>query len=158
MTGFLEGEGYEKWLAELGVSDAPLTRQGLATALRFFHVHLPSLSREACLAFLTGMDLHKPVREVTLAQPAVVVAFRRTNENPFRLFYTKAGTSVHVLGVNPASRTFRRFRMTRPVVVLESRCAAARDTWTDADEAYVASGGGIHYIIPESYRALQLVQ
>ena len=31
----------------------------------------------------------------------VVTAYRKHNEDPFKIFYTKPGNSVHRLGVNP---------------------------------------------------------
>jgi hypothetical protein len=158
VTDPLAGDGYRKWLSELGVSDAPLVRTGLATALTFFHARMPSLSRHLRVAFLKGMDLHRPVLETTLRPPAVVAAFRKCNEDPFRVFYTRAGTALQALGLNPRDREFRRFRVVSPVLVLESRCAPARDTWTDAGHPVLASGGGIQYIIPESYRPLELIQ
>ena len=154
-SSFLSGGGYEKWLGRLGVSDAPLTRRGLATALMYFHCYLPSLSRDLQLSFLKGMDLHKTVRVITLDPPTVIAAFRKLHEYPFRLFYTKAGVSIADLGLNPRGRYFARFRLKSRVNVLESRCASAVDTWTDASHPYVASGGGIQYVIPESCRCLE---
>lgn len=156
MHDFLQGGGAEKWLAELGVSDAPLTRTGLGTALQFFHTRMPDLPRTMRFAFLKAMDLHKPVCLVTLAPPSMLSAFRKANEDPLKLFYTKAGTSVLNLGLNPANREFRRFRVARPVQVLESVAAAAIDKWTDDRRYFVASGGGRQYIIPQAHAVLEL--
>ncbi|HKG96160.1 MAG TPA: hypothetical protein VKA84_29875 [Gemmatimonadaceae bacterium] len=156
MTDFLEGGGYEKWLGELGVTDSPLTRAGLTTALQFFHIHMPTLPRGLRLGFLKGMDLHQGVRQVTLGPPEVVAAFRKATEDPFKLFYTRVGTSMHDLGVNPSTRGFQRYRVAQPVVALESRASAARDTWTEARE-YVASGGGTQLVIPNAHAVLALV-
>lgn len=156
MAGFLEGAGYAKWLGELGVTDAPMTRDGLGTALQFFHLHMPALPRKMQLSFLRGMDLHRRVATVTLLPPQVVAAFRKATEDPLKLFYTRAGTSVHQLGVNPSTRAFQRYRVTRPVVALESRASAARDTWTEARE-YVASGGGLQLVIPNAHAVLTLL-
>src|SRR5215208_7686595 len=74
MADFLKGGGDEKWLGELGVTSSPVTRAGLATALQFFHMRMPALPRAMQLAFLKGMDLHRPVRQVTLAPSDVVAA------------------------------------------------------------------------------------
>ena len=156
MTDFLKGGGYEKWLGELGVTSSPVTRAGLATALQFFHMRMPTLPRAMQLAFLKGMDLHRPVRQVTLAPPDVVAAFRKATEDPMKLFYTRAGTPVHALGVNPNPRGFMRYRVVRPTVALESRASAARDTWTEARE-YVAGGGGVQLVIPDAHAVLELV-
>ena len=158
MSDYLMGGGFDKWLKEVGVSDAPLTRSGLSTALQFFHAHMPNLPRSLRIAFLKGMDLHKQVRTTELNPPTVVAAFRKCTEDPFKLFYTKAGTSVRTLGVNPATRQFQRFRVRTRVVVLESRCASARDTWTDPTQAVIAEGGGVQFIIPDSFRPLETIQ
>lgn len=148
MTPSLEG---------LGVTDAPLPRAGLSCALEFFALRMPSLSAKDQFDFLKGMDLHSPVREVRLEPSQQLAAFRKAAEDPLKLFYTKVGTSLHALGINPMTRGFRRFRVVSASVALESRCAAARDTWTDADYPYVASGGGTQYIIPDARCALVIV-
>lgn len=148
----------DRWLHDLSVTDAPLTRQGLAAALDFFHVRMPGLDRGMQLAFLRGMDLHKPVAQVMLQPGEVIAAFRKGTESPFRLFYTKAGTSVHALGVNPSTRGFRRFRVRRPVTALQSRCASARDTWTEPDHHYIATGGGMQLIVPDAENVLEVTQ
>jgi hypothetical protein len=145
------------WLDALSVTDAPLTRAGVTTALRFFDTRMPSLRAGLRFAFLKGIDLHKPVGEVLLEPKTTLAAFRRLNEEPVRLFYTKVGTAVSQLGVNPAARGFRRFRVVRPVSALESRAAAARDTWTDASTVYVAAGGGVQFIIPDAAGGLEVV-
>jgi hypothetical protein len=145
------------WLSALGVTDAPLTRSGVAAALRFFDLRMPSLDRKMRLAFLKGMDLHKAVAETTLPVHTVLAAFRKSAEDPLKLFYTKAGTAVGQLGVNPAARSFRRFRVVQPIAALESRAGSARDTWTDESVVYVASGGGTQFIVPDAARGLELV-
>jgi len=146
------------WLSALGVTDAPLTRAGVTTALRFFDTRMQTLPAAMRFKFLKGIDLHKPVRETTLAPPQVISAFRKSNEGPYRLFYTKAGTSVSLVGVNPAEREFRRFRVLKPVIALESRVCGARDVWSDASVPFIASGGGIQYIVPDSEDCLEVEQ
>jgi hypothetical protein len=154
MTDSLAGGGYEKWLQDIGVTDAPMVRGGLSTALSFFHLRMSDLPRTMRLNFLKAMDLHSPISEVMLVPDSVVAAFRKSNEDPLRLFYTKAGTSPHQLGVNPTARGFMRFRVRRPTSALQSRSAAALDTWTDASHYYQASGGGLQLVIPEAHAAL----
>ena len=95
-------------LASLGVTDAPVPRAGLVCALEFFALRMPSLSENDQFDFLRGMDLHSPMRQVTLAPGQQLAAFRKAGENPLKLFYTKAGTSIYSLGINPSSRGFRR--------------------------------------------------
>jgi hypothetical protein len=156
MTDYLDGGGYEKWLKDLSVTDAPLVRAGLATALAFFHLRMPELPRTMCMNFLRAMDLHKPVSEVGLAAGDEVAAFRKSNEDPLKLFYTKPGTSPAQLGVNPNARGFMRFRVRQPTVALQSRSAPALDRWTDASH-YLAAGGGLQLVIPNAHATLQVL-
>lgn len=161
-TPFLMGHGYQKWFDRLSVSDSPLTRMNLAEALGFFHRYMSLLPREMRMNFLKGMDLHERkhrVRTLILPVGTVLSAFRKMNEDPFRLFYTKVGGSIHYLGLNPHQRYFRRFRViSQHCVALESRCAPAIDTWTDQNTHYVAGGGGLQYILPNALMHLELVQ
>lgn len=156
MHAFLMGGGAEKWLAELGVSNAPMTRAGLATALDFFHREMPELPRPMRFNFLKGMDLHKPVQRVMLSPPALLAAYRRATEDPLKLFFTKAGTSIHSLGVNPGGRAFQRFRIVRPAPALESIATGAIDKWSDAGNPYIADGGGRQYIVPRAWMYLEV--
>lgn len=157
MNAYFQGQACEKWLSDLRVTDAPLTRKGLIEALEFFHQRMPGLDRRMMLAFLRGMDLHKPVKRVVLQPHSEVAAFRRSNESPFKLFYTKVGADLHSLGVNPHDRRFQRFRVRAPVEVLESYAAAIVDNWSEllpvvkVHRHYTARGGGIQYIIPSSH-------
>ena len=127
-----------------------MTRAGVAAALRFFEVYMPTLPLEKQFSFLQGIDLHSPMREVTLTPPAVLAAFRYPTQNAFGLFYTLAGTSPYSLGINPGGRMFRRFRVTVSVRALESRCSSARETWTDVDPRMAFAGGGLQYIVPRA--------
>jgi hypothetical protein len=154
-------------LATLGITDAPVPRAAVAAALAYFASRMPALPGAEVLGFLRGMDLHSAVpdgrgwkttvREVGLSPPTTVAAFRYSTQNPYRLFYTRAGTSVDVLGINPAGRSFKRFKVVLPVQALESRCIAARESWTDPDSREAFAGGGIQYIIPQAEHVLTLM-
>jgi hypothetical protein len=141
-----------QWLAALGVTEAIVTRENVTAALRFFDLRMPSLALTDRFRFIKAMDLHSAdrVREVMLAPPQLIAAFRKSKEPRFKLYYTKVGTSVHTLGVNPSTREFVRFQVTRPIPALQSRCAAARDDWTDPAMEYVAGGGGLQFIVPDA--------
>ena len=117
---------------------------------------MPSLPRKLRLAFLKAMDLSKPVKAHTLLPPLELAAFRKCNEDPFKLFYTKIGTGMQNAGLNPENRSFLRYTLIRPVPILESRCAPALDTWTNERSYFLGAGGAIQYIIPESFRCLKL--
>jgi hypothetical protein len=167
MTEFLKGRGFERWFAELGVTDAPVTRKGLSTTLQFFHDHMPSLPRKSQLDYLRGIDLHRPVEIVMLDPGVVVTAYRKHNEDPFKTFYTRPGNSLHRLGVNPepggTARGHVRYRVKESAVALESKCAPAWDKWSDdrpehLRHYYEASGGGAQLIIPGSRKVLEVVE
>ncbi|WP_441289509.1 hypothetical protein ACSRUE_01790 [Sorangium sp. KYC3313] len=159
MSAHFQGKAYEQWFRDLRITDAPLTRRGLVEALDFFHQRMPGLDRRTMLAFLRGMDLHRPVKRVLLQPNSEIAAFRRSTESPFKLFYTKVGANLHSLGVNPHDRRFQRFRVRALVEVLESYAAPVVDTWSEllpvgVYRHYTARGGGIQYVIPGSYDCL----
>lgn len=153
--------GYEKWLGSLGVSDAPATRRNLASALMFFHREMPGLPREMRFKFLKGMDLHemrKPVRPIFLEAGTLLAAFRKMKEDPLRLFYTKPGSSINHLGLNPWARQFRKYRVRSRCVALFSRSGPIIDTWTQEHVGYAANGGADQYIIPNAHLVLETIQ
>ncbi len=165
-TGYLEGKGYDKWCSELGVPNSPLTRRGISTSLQFFHRHMPDLPRDMAKNFMKAMDLHKAVAEVSLSKDTKVAAFRKMNENPFKLFYTRPGYSMYHAGINPTytleaeqvqdERKYFLYVVKTTAVALQSYAAPAKDTWTDPSVSYLASGGAIQYLIPNSYLRLEL--
>jgi hypothetical protein len=146
----------DRWLAELGVSLAPVPRAGVTTALDFFDRYMPTLNREKRFGFLKAMDLSRLVQTQTLSPPAMLAAFRLPDEDPMKTFYTKAGTSAHDLGINTRDRQFRRFRVLRPVVVLESWTTGVNSRMVPGLTG-IASGGGRQYIVPDAARYLELV-
>lgn len=154
----IKAPDYDKWFADLGISNAPLTRAGLNTSLRFFNEKMPKLPQAEMMSFLKGIDLHKPVQRVTLERGTTVAAFRKPTEDPLKLFYTKAGSSVHRLGVDPAQRQFRRYLVTSNVEVLESRVAGIADIWTIPGSKHIAGGGDLQYIIPDAYLYLTVLR
>ncbi len=136
-------------LQDLGVAQAPIPREYLATALTFFRVHMPELSRDDCVSYLKGIDLHAPARmgvQQVLLQPGMELAKFRWGSSPNMVFFTKAGSSPYHLGINPAGRHFERYRVVRPAVALRSRCA----------DFATGAGGGIQYIVPHAGSVLQL--
>ena len=143
-------------LSELGVTDAPVTQSGLQMCLRFFDQHMSSLPRERRIEYLKAIDLHKPVGAPLLSPGKALIAFRKSRKPGFGEFFTNPGGAMQSLGVNPAGREFRRFTVRAPLTALESRCAPAADSWTDeAAPAYLASGGGTQYIIPNAESVLE---
>jgi hypothetical protein len=141
-------------LANLGVTDAPMPRERLSTALKFFAERMPSLPAKERFGFLKGIDLHHPVREVVLRPPQLVAAFRLSNESAFKTFYTKVGHSLHRLGLNPADRGFVRFEVIGSVIALESRCTSMRDYQSASLRGPMFAGGATQYIIPHAGPAI----
>ena len=159
--------GIAKWLSEISVNDAAVPRAGIKTALQFFAGKMPTLKPELAADFLRAMDLSRPVRALTLAVNERVIAFRKPNEDPIKLFYTRSGSSKFNSGINPADRAAVHFRVRVPCPALESYTTGAIDVWscpssmTVAPRAnstgFMAMGGGIQLIIPDARRCLEMV-
>lgn len=172
LSDWLSEAGIDKWVAELGCTNAPAPRQGIAEALKFFAMRMPRLTIRDAVAFLAAMDLSKPVREVTLRSGDRVIGFRVGNESPFKLFFARRGASMHASGINTADRQVVHFAIRSPVTALESSTTGAKDTWTRIQPGQRVSiapraqkwygqafgvmvpGGGGQLIIPESYSHL----
>jgi hypothetical protein len=161
--------GVTKWIAEVGVTDAPLPRRNLRTALAFFCQAMPALPASMAANFLRAMDLSRPVVERMLTPADRVVAFRVGNESPFKLFYTRAGASPHASGINPAGRSIVRFSVRTTARALESYTTGTLDVWTLPSEdqplvfapranrsGVMVAGGGTQLIIPRSFAVLQM--
>ena len=164
--------GIDKWVAELGCTNAPVPRQNLKAALAFFAREMPRLSIADAVGFLAAMDLSKRVAEVMLRPGERVVGFRTGTESPFKLFFARRGASPHASGINTALRGPVHFVVRTPVRALESFTTGAKDTWTRTTPGQVvsvaprakkwfgqefgviATGGGAQLIIPESYSNL----
>ena len=165
-------KGLDKWVAELGCTNAPVPRQGIRTALAFFASHMPRLPIADAVAFLAAMDLSKTVKEVTLAPGDRVIGFRTGNESPFKLFFARRGASMHSSGINVANRGPVHFTVRTAIRALESCTTGTKDTWTPAqvgqrigfapraqkwfgkEFGVMVAGGGGQLIIPESHSAL----
>jgi hypothetical protein len=161
--------GVGKWIGEVGVTDAPMTRRNIRTALAFFATCMPSLSPQMAANFLRAMDLSRAVSALTLKPGDPLVAFRVGNESPFKLFFTRSGSSAHSSGLNPVGRSIARFKVRTHARALESYTTGTIDVWTlpgDHQPLTVApranttgvmvAGGGIQLIVPRSFTVLQV--
>ncbi|MFO0907104.1 MAG: polymorphic toxin type 46 domain-containing protein [Isosphaeraceae bacterium] len=170
------GRTVEEWLIVLTKPKAPpLVRQRLEVALDFLQQRLPHKPARSIEGYIKGIDLAKPVGRKTF-QPGETVAMYGDPKNP-GLYYTKPGTGMDRLGINPKGRQHIRYRFKQAVEALESRAASYADTWTDpgktpllrkdgspmklpngqpavADTKYHAGGGGLQYIIPDMQRLI----
>lgn len=164
LADHMSDAGLEKWIAALGVVSAPVPRANVREALSFFQSYIARLDPAMALNFLRATDVSKRVRRVLLQPNERLIAFRSGAETQFKLFFTRAGQSKHSSGVNPEGREAAHFTVRTPVMALESYAAPAIDTWTRlapgqrstvaprANSAgYMASGGGLQLIVPESY-------
>lgn len=70
----LSAAGIQKWIKELSVTDAPVPRDGVRTALAFFERHMSSLPPSAALEFLRATDLSNPVTARLLSAGEKVIA------------------------------------------------------------------------------------
>lgn len=168
----LTDHGLDKWVAELGCTNAPVPRRAIRTSLAFFAREMPRLSVRDAVGFLAAMDLSKPVREVTLRQGERLLGFRTETESPFKLFFARRGASAQALGINTARRGPVHFVTREPVRALESSTGSTKDSWTPTvagqsvgmapraqkwfgrEFGVMVLGGGQQLIIPESFSHL----
>jgi hypothetical protein len=174
LNDHLSDAGIDKWVAEIGCTNAPVPRQNIKTALAFFAREMPRLSIDDAVGFLAAMDLSKPVRDVTLRAGERLIGFRTETESPFKLFFARRGASAQTSGINTARRGPVHFVVRTPVRALESNTTGAKDTWTRTapgqrlsvsprakkghEFGVMAMGGGGQLIIPESYSSLLVEQ
>lgn len=171
LNDHLSEVGISKWAQTLSIPDAAERREGIRTSLSFFATHMPFLSVELARSFLRAMDLTRPVRSLMLTPGERLIAFRLGNESQFKLFYTRSGSSVHHLGVNPAGRACVHFQVRVTAPALESYASGAIDCWTvpadgqplslalqDDNVGYMAAGGNVQLLVPRSYQALEVLK
>jgi hypothetical protein len=168
INDYLSEAGIDKWVAQLGCTNAPVPRQNIKTTLAFFAREMPGLPIPDALGFLAAMDLSKRVAEVILRPGERLLGFRTATESPFKLFFARRGASPHTSGINPEGRGPVSFVVRTPVRALESFTGGAKDTWTRMAPGQgvtfapraknpfgvMAAGGGGQLIIPESYSKL----
>ncbi len=178
LTDHLSETGLNKWIAELGVTNAPVPRANVKTSLAFFHDLMPRLPIKEAVAFLLAMDLSRPVNQVLLKPTDRVIGFRTGSESPFKLFFTRRGQSKHSSGIHTTGRNVVHFMVRTAVRALESYTTGAIDVWTSrasGEHTVVAQrarklfggirevgvmtiGGGLQLIIPESVSHLLVEQ
>ena len=57
LQDYRSAAGVSKWIAELGVVDATLPRDGVATSLAFFAQRMPRLTVEMAVDFMRAMGM-----------------------------------------------------------------------------------------------------
>ncbi len=154
------------WRKKLGVTDAPIPRQGIARTLEFFEKQKEqirarngnkALDENTQTSFMKAMDFSKEVRVESLKAGDEVVAFHDPAYGESKYFFTKSGSSMDRLGIAESttalgpSRVFHRYRVTSPVDVLRSYCSGVKDHNTGA----LASGGAVQYFFANPAGILQ---
>lgn len=139
-------------LRALSVSEAPVTKAGLATVVEFFagelRIHLESQSHwQQWIEYLIGIDLHQRIVIETL--PAGTQLSRHEpsggRPKPF-VYYTRPGTSQFRTGTSFPTSTFKLFQFVRPTRALVSKAAGIKF----GDPNIVRAGGGVQYIVSSS--------
>lgn len=172
----LSNAGIDKWIAELGCTNAPVPRRNMKAALLFFDTEMPTLPIRDAVSFLAAMDLSRPVEPVFLQPNERLIGFRTGTESPFKLFFARRGQSAEGLGINAAARGPVHFTVRAAVRALESFTTGTIDTWspTHAGQTFavaprakkwfgrefgvMAMAGGRQLIVPESYSSLLVEQ
>ena len=170
LNDYRSDAGITKWIEAVGVSDAPLPRKNIRTALSFFSQAMPALPTNMAAHFLRAMDLSKPVIDRVLTPADRVIAYRVGNESQFKLFYTRSGSSQYSSGINPAGRSIVRFEVRTTARALETYTSGTLDVWTlpASDQPIVVAprtnktgvmvaGGGTQLIIPRAQSLLRVV-
>lgn len=180
---YLSASGVNKWLAALGASNAPVPRQNVWNALHFFCGHMPGISIQQALSYISAMDLSVRVEAVTLTTGTRLLAFRRKGAGEFGEFYTQRGASIGRLGTDSEDRSAVSFIVRTEVRALKSVAGPANATWNTASlraresltfspRAFVSSdrtqptagmgvlayGGATQFLIPNSHRYLEIEQ
>lgn len=148
----------DSFLKALGKSGAPPpVRDKVALAGGFLMHHFKDAAKAT--DYLRGIDLSREVKITSLSPGAMI-----TQHFSGRLgnWYSVSGVSTYELGISAAGRQLKRFRVSRPIQVLESRSAPTVDSWTRGHRVdrprmggeYV-TGGGIQYVLPDGAAVLQ---
>jgi hypothetical protein len=154
-----------------------LPRQNMRTIVEFFEKRGVEKGKDLgeWVKLLKGIDLHaiKPVRVVRFNAGDLVGEYVETGRPADRqigqwMVRLQGGVSDRNLGLSSAGRTWKLFRVIRPVEVLESRAAPAADHWTEAGAkphtaivgqsmvpAEQVSGGGQQYFMPRAWEYLE---
>ena len=139
LDDFRTAEGLRKWTQVLSIPDAPVRIAGLTAALRFFWGQMPTLPALDAYDFIAAMDLSKPVNDhCRIRKDEYLIAARTWSEQPYKLFYTRPGRSMHFSGIDTYSsgkpdqfnRHTVKFKVLMDIKVLESYTASTVDVWT----------------------------
>lgn len=137
----------EKALDRLSVTDAPMTRENAAVAIKFLTKHCGH-SEEKIISYMRAMDLSKEVKTIQIPEGRFLAGFKDPDNasRPHPLhgeFFTKAGTSPTSLGIEVDRQHYVKYQVNAKTKALLSTASAF------AHEKR-GSGGGEQFIIPFS--------
>ena len=141
---------------QLGITDAPMVRAGLAAADAFFRNTLHE-DPGKWIEYLRGIDFHKPVSTEWLRRGTRLIRYDSTGQRkqkPF-VYFTRPGTSPNALGTTFPSVEFNEFETVREVHALVSTASGISFGLGDRVSRL---GGGLQYIIsfPEASALLRI--
>lgn len=174
---FRTPQGLRKWTEVLSIPDAPVRVAGLTSALRFFNGQMPTLPALDAYDFIAAMDLSKPVNDhCVIVKHEYLIAARTWDEQPYKLFYTRPGRSMHASGIDTSNRHTVKFKVLFDTKVLESYTASTIDVWTPKPAGTplstavraplkgrlpmggtMVAGGNVQLIIPNAREVLRKV-
>ena len=130
---------------QLGIADAPLVRAGLGEVCTFFWNNLGE-NPGNWIAYLRGIDFHRPVRSERLARGTRLIRYETTGSRTFKPFsyFTRPGTSPQTLGASFSETEFKEFEVIHDVQALVSTASGVKFGPRDGISR---PGGGVQYII-----------
>ena len=169
--------GLARWIALLGITDAPTPRENVRFSLAFFERTMRGLPVGDAMGFLKAMDLSKPVSLYPIRIGAKLIAFRFPHEAEFKLFYTLSGGSPYESGILPDGRQCVQFRARENGEALHSYTTGALDHWSRYDAlppgsawhrqklvspqlgkiGFLVCGGGPQLLIPRAWSMLDVL-
>jgi hypothetical protein len=171
LKDWMSPKGISKWIEALSITDAPVRRAGVKTALEFFDKRMLGLLPTMAWNFMASMDLSRAVSSVLLMPKERVIAFRTKTECEFKLFYTRPGATMYKSGINAHERIAVHYEVSAMTPALVSYTTGAIDVWTipGPDQfrslairanstGVMTDGGGIQRIIPNAARTLELLR
>ena len=135
-----------RWLREqIGVTEAPLVMEGIATVREFF---ISNLRQDPgnWVSYLRGIDFHKPVRVAALIRGTRLIRYESTGNRTLKPFayFAKPGESPFRLGTSFPSVEYKEFEVANTLTALESYASGINFGLTDRVSRL---GGGLQYII-----------
>jgi hypothetical protein len=157
----------QQWLAEKQSNPNVLARVRVAEA--FLRRKFPWYDDPRLLSELVCHDYSLPVEVAPIAQGTQLCGYKNPGADPVGgSYFAPAGTPLHRVGVgweglvNGASvpKVYHRYVVEQFIPeALKTRCAPARDMWSDNSRAWgqLQGGGATQYVIPDAKKHLRLV-